>query len=676
MKKIDLHIHTYPTASDAPFTFSMETLCKYVTDFKLDAIAVTNHNIFEKDQFDSIRSTLEIPVFPGIEVDVENGHLLVISNPSDLSDFQQKCSQVHRIIGDSPTRTLSENEFQTIFTDLSKYIFIPHYDKKPSLDLSRVPNIKSFISCGEVASEKKFISQKKAADELVPVLFSDLRMKDTEHSFCDRQTFFDIGEITFTSIKHALLDKAKVDVSEENSHKLIDIDDSGLKISTGLTVILGKRSSGKSYTLDKINNEFPDAKYIKQFSLLSKDCENDKRRFEEILKNQGSSIADLFLLFFKSVVDDVVKIDIEKNDQDIDEYLSTLKKAALEVERNDVYAKAILFQENPFVERNLDSLENLIKAVDLLLQNEEYRELIDSHISRQNLIGLFTELILQYEKEKKEILRKKYVNDIIESVKKDLQIKSSSTPIYDVDFLNFLLDKVKVEKFQKVVDLLKQPRIISQKNLYSFRVVAKSKPYSGAFDLQRKSKSKTVFSDAFNVYVNAYSYLSELKKKTELPSSDYYKYFVDISYEVLNQYGTAASGGERSEYNLLQELLDANRKSILLLDEPESSFDNLFLKDGVDALLKDISKKTPVVIVTHNNTIGASVHPDYLIYTQKDVLENGTVKYRVFSGYPTDSELIDLEGEKLSRKEVLLNCLEAGELAYNERKKSYEILNY
>lgn len=56
---------------------------------------------------------------------------------------------------------------------------------------------------------------------------------------------------------------------------------------------------------------------------------------------------------------------------------------------------------------------------------------------------------------------------------------------------------------------------------------------------------------------------------------------------------------------------------MLLIDEPESSFDNIFLKDDVNTLLKDLAEEMPVVVVTHNNTIGGSIHPNYVIYTEK-----------------------------------------------------------
>jgi len=44
MKKIDLHIHTVKTNSDADFEFNMESLAEYVKTKSIDVIAITNHN--------------------------------------------------------------------------------------------------------------------------------------------------------------------------------------------------------------------------------------------------------------------------------------------------------------------------------------------------------------------------------------------------------------------------------------------------------------------------------------------------------------------------------------------------------------------------------------------------------------------------------------------------------
>lgn len=112
---------------------------------------------------------------------------------------------------------------------------------------------------------------------------------------------------------------------------------------------------------------------------------------------------------------------------------------------------------------------------------------------------------------------------------------------------------------------------------------------------------------------------------------------------------------------------------MLLIDEPESSFDNIFLKNEVNSLIKDISTYIPVVIVTHNNTVGASIKPDYIVYTQREVYNN-QVEYKIFSGYFSDKQLKNSKGETINNYKIMLDCLEAGNEAYKERNISYEIL--
>lgn len=267
----------------------------------------------------------------------------------------------------------------------------------------------------------------------------------------------------------------------------------------------------------------------------------------------------------------------------------------------------------------------------------------------------------------------KYVNDIVENIKAELSSRTTNTVIPEIDFYRILLNQRKIKKFTTIAKGIQRKRIIEQKSVYSFNIVAKSRPFNGAQELHSIFKTSEALVPIYEKYDYPYEYLCALRKNGNITSSEYYKFFVCIEYEVLNRYGTKASGGERSEYNLLQRVKDALQEDILILDEPESSFDNIFLKDGVDTLLKELSTHIPVVIATHNNTIGASVQPDFLIYTEKEIALDGTIKYHLYSGYPTSEELTDLEGNKLKRRTIMLNCLEAGEEAYLERSKTYEV---
>jgi len=203
--------------------------------------------------------------------------------------------------------------------------------------------------------------------------------------------------------------------------------------------------------------------------------------------------------------------------------------------------------------------------------------------------------------------------------------------------------------------------------------VARTKKFSGAQNMKTKSGRQLGFSAAYSKYDNPYSFLNALKE-IELGETEFHKYFVDIEYKTLNKHNFPVSGGERSEFNLLHEIGDALQYDLLLIDEPESSFDNLFLKNDVNDLLKTISTQVPVVIVTHNSTVGASIKPDFIVYTKKSIKEN-QVKYQVFCGYPSDKVLKCIDGEEIDNYEILLSCLEAGQEAYNDRRtNTYEIL--
>ena len=81
----------------------------------------------------------------------------------------------------------------------------------------------------------------------------------------------------------------------------------------------------------------------------------------------------------------------------------------------------------------------------------------------------------------------------------------------------------------------------------------------------------------------------------------------------------------------------------------------------------------PVVVVTHNSTVGASIGADYVLYAKKTV-EDGQVVYRLYSGHPTDLTLHSLDGRTISNHQITLNSLEAGAETYDHRRQGYEAI--
>lgn len=670
LKKIDLHMHTVPTISDAHFDFSLEKLKEYVNSAELDAIAITNHDIFDLNQFYEIDKELDCVVFPGIEINLDKGHILLISENENLEEFKIKTQSVTdkiQAIGDS----ISVTELVSIFGDLNNYLLIPHYEKRPAISGDTLEEIRPFISSGEVDSPKKFIRMAKDDTELTPVIFSDVRIRWDMNKFPTRQTYIDCGELTLNSLKFSLRDRSKVALSKEEGNSLFQVFDDGQKLSTGLNIVLGARSSGKTVTLNQISKDCENVKYIPQFSLVQRDDANYEKEFNADVARKKSTFADKHLGPFKAVLDDVLNIDLGINRRRVENYLETLLKLADESEKLDAFSKVALFNESQYEVSPDKVLNELIGSVRQLIENIEYREIIDKHVEIDSLKSLACELIELLWSKAYERKKKALVNDVVRDVKSKLQLRTSATQVQDVDLYKVLIEHKKASKFNEIAKLLQSERVIFEEPVQGFKVICKQRAFEGPGEIKTVSGQKVAFSDAYREYSNPFKYLSELKANESLTPSEFYKYFACIEYEILNKDGFKVSGGERSEFRLLQEIKDAQNYDYLLIDEPESSFDNLFLKGEVNQMLKEISKTMPVVIVTHNSSVGASINADYILYTSKEV-EEGDILYRRYSGHPSDKQLSSIDGKKIDNFQVIMDSLEAGEAAYKERRGAYE----
>lgn len=657
------------------FEYSLDTLENYVTSSQLDAIAITNHNVFDKDQFLEIKSSVKAKVFPGIEVDVEGCHLLLIADDDDLIEFTEKCSKVSDLIPDNKSMITVE-KLKEVFGDLSNYLIIPHYSKSPTISQLTLSKLSQYICVGEVSSVKKFLTELKKEKSLVPVLFSDSRMRIDLKMLPSKYTYIDVGEITLKSMKLSLSDKNKVFLTEKEGHKFFEVLGGKLKVSTGLNVMIGERSSGKSYTLNRIYDEVSTdearVKYIKQFSLLQKD-EDDERDFSKSLKISQSSITENFLKEFREAIRGIEIVDQVKTERHLERFVNTLIKHANELDRHDSFASTRFFSESPYHLNTLESLSKLINSAIDLFENTEFKSIINNHIKDNALKNLVLDLISEYTKQRNIELIKKFVNDIVEDIKSELKIFTSATIIDDIDFYQLSMDLKKIEKFNELTSYLIQDKEFFRQDISGFSKVAKSTPFQNARDLGTLYGRKVSFALAFEHYwSDGYKYLCKLKE-TGIDSADFYKLFVKVDYVVLNSKGFPVSGGERSEFRLLQEISDAHEYDLLLIDEPESSFDNVFLLNRVNALIKEISSTMPVVLVTHNNTVGASISPDYIIYTSREIKAD-SVHYRIYTGYPSDKFLFAEDGSSTESHNVILNCLEAGENSYYDRKERYEML--
>jgi Fe-S cluster assembly ATPase SufC len=666
VRKIDLHIHTISTISDRAFDFDLANLEWYVRDAEIDAIAITNHNLFDRSQYLEISSRLESTIFPGIEIDVAGGHLLIIAEHSDLDRFCEETGKITDRIT-TATDSISIDELKSIFPDLSRYLLIPHYEKKPAIRGDALERLAEHVSAGEVDSAKKFIRATKDPNKLTPVLFSDARFSSDLSGLPTRQTYVDCGELTLNALKSCFNDKGKVALSEADGNSLFQIFADRQMLSTGLNVLLGARSTGKTHTLDRINSITNNVKYIEQFSLVQKDDDS----FEEAIKKERSQFIDSYLASFKSVLDEIMSIDAQADDRAVSAYLESVLKAGEDADKKDAFSKVSLFDETSFSIGDNEVLNRLIGSVRQIIENVEYRHIIDKYVEVHSLRTLITELIDTLRNRDLDRRKKKLVNELVQDIRKNLKMRTSAVQIEDVDFYRVALNKKKIDKFSEIVKCLQDPATIAEESIQGFTVVARKEPFSGAGEIKKASGVKTAFQNAFSRYHQPYAYLQELISNESLRRADLYRLFTNITYKVLNRDGYEVSGGERSEFRLLQQIKDAQNYDLLLIDEPESSFDNIFLRSDVNEIIREIANSMPVVVVTHNSTVGASVDADYLLYASKEV-QGGDIVYRIYSGYPTDQLLTSTDGKSIATYEVLLDSLEAGGDAYVRRRDRYE----
>lgn len=665
MIKADFHIHTIPTIKDTHFSFDLQTLNQYVNEMKLDCIAITNHNCFDESQFNIIKDNIGAKVFPGMEVDIEDAHLLLICDYQDIEELKNATEELKKYIIDAESY-ISFEQFVTIFPSYKNFILIPHYKKKPKMSETTIRKFDGLIKCGEVLNAKKFLSIKKREDMLVPVVFSDFRAF-LKNPFPNRYTYIDCENNELSNIKCAIEDRGKVSISIKNDENEIEYLPDGSTISTNLNVILGTRTSGKTYNIEKIKEVFDDESclYVPQFSLIG-DAEDT--RFSEIIEQECSNIADSFYSKFKPLVRKLLSIDIKAIESNIDEQLEELIDYAKNA-NIDSFAKTKIFSEVNFQIDDNEQPISIIKLLYTLYINEWKKDVIEKYINMDSLRKLIIELIKIQKIELRNTKLKELTNEVVDKIKGDLTKESAANAPETMDLINMFKYKKIIEKTNKIFPLLKEEKEIETQKLSLFDISVRAVGYDNVKEIKDNIKSNISLKDAYDNYYkkdNLYEYVWYLKEKG-IPVNDICKSFIKIIYDVKNQIGEYPSGGEKAEFNLLKEINNAYKYDALLIDEPEASFDNPFINNNIVDLLKSISEKTTVCITTHNSTLAMMLNPNKIIFT-----ENIKGNHKIYYGTMGDKVFTSIKGDEVISYEKILEVLEAGKNIYEEKGRKYE----
>lgn len=677
-KAVDFHIHTLRTLSDNKnLDFDKERLKHYVSRLALKAIAITNHNLFDKDQFEEITdylSTESVVIFPGIEVDLENAHILVISPLESIDSFSEACNKISTKVA-SQDFSLSVEEFNEIFCNiLDECLLIPHYKKAPVMSSSIISKINTAIIAGEAQNPKKFELMKKDDNEhLCPVMFSDIRMgtlTESEPEPAPKMTYIAIDDITIPNLKIALSDKRHVALTKSGEDKFI-IDSNLTSASLGLNVVLGKRSSGKTYLLDGIADIYgdDDTLYVRQFEIVNQ-CSD--KNFNALIDVQFKAITEKYLSAIKHLTEAVLNTKDEKwSFTEIERYLSTLKKYAEDTAVRDTYADTKLFNESEYISIEDTTGKNILEGLKYLIDNASYSKLLSVNVI--TLKRIYIDVLEKYKE--KALLTKlmEHVNNVITSTKRLLAEKSSSKPVQNPDLYFSVKSMIINKRFdQLIIKLRNSSKIKNLEDTYGrFNIEVSKGAFKNVSDLQEYLGFRKPHGEIFNTYYKEpHKFVKALNDASVFDKPEFiYKTLIKVEVKPVKNDGGNISNGERAEYVLMKRLKEARNYRLFLFDEPEPSFDNPFIGEEIIEQLKSLAEDTTVFVVTHNNTIGASMNPDCLLYT-----EQSRDKYRTYVGSPTSEKMVAFDGQSVYTSNTILSALESSNKYYNQRKKLYGII--
>jgi len=677
VKRIDFHIHTVASKKDNKFTFSLEWLQNYVSTANLDAIAITNHDLFDKENYLTIKNALKnlnCEVYPGMELSLETGHVNIIF---DVSEIDHLVSFSNWILKNKPDKndTISVNEFTENMKYWSEGIYIFELGKSKSLKVPK--DLADVVAVGGVSNQLRFQSTLWNKNELVPVLFSDAHAStDTPDPYRNninllksKNTFLQIDGCSFEEIKNCISDRDKVAVNSDLLNDVIDIN--GHRVSTGLNLIVGKRGTGKTYFLEKVKGEYPkeDIYEIAQFETAKSEeflirYKKDQRieAFEN-WKEKYSTQFDAIHEYINQSEDSLMN--------DLKAYLESLRIYAQDTVNSKSSAKYKLSKESGFEIVTKDSLQHHLEALRKLIISEDFWDYLSKPENKKEVfLDIYKELKSFYEKDEKEKHLKTRVNEIIKVIRNILSAKTGINEVDDYNYTDTVLNIKYKEAINSFLEEVITEDIIKTEKIHGYIIQVKISPYINARQFQSfHGINEAVNDDLIRPYKGKdfISFIKNLKQKKFYKPSNLEEYFMNVEVDLLDSYGTPASGGQAVGFSLILRLEEAKNKPIILIDEPEASLDNDFLKNELIDAIRSLKENSTVFVITHNSTLGTLLEQDYLIVTKKD----GNKDYRVLTG-SYKSKVISNKYQEVGSFDLFVDAMEAGFDTYEEKGDIYE----
>jgi predicted ATPase len=712
MMKIDIHTHTKKCKSgDAPTReISPENFCEVILSTEVRIIAITNHNVFDLDQYTTIDTSLgeEAQVWPGIELDIleegSRGHLLVIVSPTQAKDFSEAVDEFTKGSSlDNFTATIDE---VLVEFDSFKPVYVAHYkQKKPNLSddalekllagtknpgcvIKEVTNSISagiYISHGHASIYGSDVHDWAKYEELSHEL-PDLRLPvDSFEHFCL------LLEKDPTTINTVLDRKTSEDLV------LLPFDDGSIlkfRAFNDINVVFGAKGTGKTCILRAI------AKHYTENGIDARVYESASDRLDEIFDTKGRDLTinlnNHGINYCTNEIKDL-RAAGEVGVTNLDKYVAYFSAKSTNRNAMKILLKDIDPEEESGAKREFSDVNEAVgktaEFLEFLAENPSVKKELTEDEQKQ-VTRILSELLERLSKREwasfsgwKEIC---FLNSAIKSFRREVERKTGSpAKPTTTGFRDYAMNRIRIEvnaaEIVKSVDtnipMLKEPvgSLGSNKGELEFRTEFKFQTGNvtdgslSRLGVAKKLTQKKFINCIQKILKSAYAddlfqHISELNEIEDVEDiKTVYEQLLYKRYFALDGTQYSPSSGEASMVMLQKEL--ETDKDVYILDEPERSLGHEYINDVILSLIKErarVGKK--VFISTHDANIAVRTLPYSSIYRC-----HGQGGYSTYIGNPFSNNLVnpDVEGDQLDWKKVSMRTLEGGEKAFGERGKIY-----
>lgn len=710
--KIDIHTHTKkcksgdaPTREIAPADF-----CETILTTEVGIIAITNHNVFDLDQFTEIVNLIggDTQVWPGVELDIQEdgvrGHLIVIVSPKMAKAFSGSVDEITKDSTPDSFRTTIEQVLEK-FEEL-KPLYVTHYKQKtPNISDEALEKLMSkTANPGRVIKE---VTNSIAAGIYISHGHASIYGSDVHDWSTYEEQARDLPDLRLPieSFDHfcLLLEKDPTTINTILDKKiaedliLMPFEDATLlklKVFNDINIVFGPKGTGKSCILKAI------AKHYRNTGIDAKVYESASDRLDELFDTKGRDLSiNLNSYVINYCKDEIVALReaSEVGITSLSKYeiyfrIKSTNKNATKIKLKDIEPEEESGAKREFVEFN----EGVKKTTDFIAFLEGHpsvkKELSMKEIEEvtrilSDLLGRMVNREWKGYSGWKEIY---LLNSAIEKFRTEVARKTGSpAKPTTTGFREYALNRVKIEanaaEIIKSVDtqiqVLKEAVGSLGSNKGDLELWTEFKFQDGTITdgglnklkAVNKGPKKTFTKTVREILKHAYEddlfkHIANLNAIEDIEKIEtVYELLLFKRYFALNGLPYSPSSGEASMVMLQKEL--ETDKEIYILDEPERSLGNEYISDVIVPLIKERARAgKKVFISTHDANIAVRTLPYSSVYRH-----HSPAGYTTYIGNPFSNNLVNPndEDDRLDWKKVSMRTLEGGEDAFGERGKIY-----